>query len=273
MGRDDESWASDDDANDLLAGILDETEDDARSEQERIESELARKKRERERQEREELERKREEARARITAEEERLEGLAERKTMRQEALKVEELKEKGEYVEEEPEAQEEDVAEDEQPESGSARDEPQPTPEPEMDMPGPADHAPSNADSGNSIAYVVLAAVTLLVVGAGITAYLLTQGSYEPSTATYAKAVYKPSSTTDRQVSVGFTPVRETKTDDEDAPRPRREPPPAAKQTRTEKTNSNAGKGDSKEDKKSPGDALKGLNLEDDFSVYESGL
>ena len=33
-------WASDDDANDLLAGILDETEQDARAEEQRIQAEI-----------------------------------------------------------------------------------------------------------------------------------------------------------------------------------------------------------------------------------------
>jgi hypothetical protein len=217
-GKNNDKWASDENANDLLAGILDETEQDARSEQERIEAELEARDQERRRKEQEERERKRAEAKARITAEEERLEGLEKRRTMRQEALRIEELKERGEYVEPEPE------------ESGPiAEQEPATAPRQVGAAARPTQHqeplretadiqtgppTPTAPASSNKMPMLALAAVLALVAGAAITAFALTQGSYEPDSSTYTKSVYEPREPRDLQVSVGFTPIEQ---DDEE--------------------------------------------------------
>ena len=93
------NWASDEDASDLLAGILDETATAASAEQQRLADELH----EREVAEKAELEaaeaRKREQAEAKLSAEADRQAQLQEKRTARLEAIKVEELKAKGETV------------------------------------------------------------------------------------------------------------------------------------------------------------------------------
>ncbi|MGM0556780.1 MAG: hypothetical protein ACQEVA_10420 [Myxococcota bacterium] len=241
-----EKWASDEDANDLLAGILDETEQDARSEQERIEAELAARDREQRRRQEEQRERKRAEAKARITAEQERLEGLEKRRTLRQEALRIEELEELGEYVEPEPE--EASKPSEETLEAQRESDEVEQRREEQRRLRETADMladetAVSSPSNTNKMPMIALAAVLALVAGAAIMAFALTQGSYEPDSSTYTKSVYEPREPRDMQVSVGFTPINKVEEASPEkpetrSPRPapaRDNPRPAATTTASE--------------------------------------
>ena len=229
--RDDMNWASDEDANDLLAGILDETEEEARSEEQRLQDELeARAEAERREQEQEKA-RKRAEAKARITAEEERLEGLEKRRTMRQEALRIEEMKERGDYVE--PKTTESEADEQLSGEPGEERRKSRVKgssthlPEVAVEPVRPAADATQErvvaAPRPSRAPLFGLVAVALLVAGAGIAAFALTTGQYEHDTSTYTKAVYKPVEARDMQVSVGFTPIREQESADADENEARR--------------------------------------------------
>ena len=233
-------WASDEDANDLLAGILDETEEDARSEEEKIQAELEAREQEARRKEQEELERKRAEAKARITAEEERLEGLEKRRTMRQEALRIEELKERGEYVEDEPEQDEgpspaEEASRRERELEDARRREQEQRHQRELAEARAARQATAAPERSNAIPMLALAATIALVIGTGIGAFALTQGSYEPDTSVYSKSVYEPREPQDLQVSVGFTPIEEkpvVEESDQPAPAVRPEAPSTPRPT-----------------------------------------
>ena len=220
MGSNDknENWASDEDANDLLTGILDETEEDARSEEEQIEAELEAKRAERRRREKEEEERQRAEAEARITAEKERLESLEKRRTMRQEALRREELAEQGELDEEsddhdggvktdpaDPSQQDSQFREGQQVSRSVEQRQPVEPEDVTVERPGPVSEGSGSSRSG---ALLALAAVLALVIGAGLTAFVLAQDGYTPDQATYAKSVYEPKEPKNMQVSMGVTPL-----------------------------------------------------------------
>lgn len=236
-----QSWASDDDASDLLAGILNETEEEARAEQERIEAELRAREAEERRQKEAEEARLLAEANARITAEMDRQEGLEKRRTMRMEALRVEELKERGEWVDPAIKAAEAEAARKAE-EARIAREAAQQAAlllaqqqQAAAAQAQPVVAATPAPNKSNTPIYI-LAAVALLVLGLGGGLFALTQNSYEVDNKTYAKAVYQPKDPEIKLVTMGFTPLPkvEEKPVQEDKPaarpstRPRPRPTPS---------------------------------------------
>lgn len=205
-------YASDDDAENLLAGILDETEDVARAEQERIEAEL-RAKEEEERRKKDLADRaKKEEAAAKLSAEMERLQQVQQRRTEKLEALKIEELKARGEWVDPEEErrkleaklqqeaelaamkqAAEEKARRKAAAEVGGAEG---------VAAVGPAPVPQKSANMG-FVAGIVVA--LLIALGGGAA---LAFGGYELDQATYSKAVFAPKEQEVALVEKAFTPL-----------------------------------------------------------------
>jgi len=237
----DEEWASDDSAGDLLSGVLHETEDEAKEEIEQVEEELQKRREEEERRRREEEERRRAEAEARITAEEERLDELEQRRTERLQAIEREKMREKG--IEPEPEEQETD----EQPSEQQSDGEPSPQ-EANREAAGPAGEAAgervadataeterpealaADEPAGGSSTGWVLAAVALLAVGGGVGAYLYLNQGYQADSTTYAKTVYEPTEPQTQLVEASATMVATEDAEEEEpettsAPTRRRPP------------------------------------------------
>ncbi|MFU8804850.1 MAG: hypothetical protein ACNA8W_13630 [Bradymonadaceae bacterium] len=252
-------WASDDDAGDLLAGILSETEDDALLEQERIEAEIrAREAEEKRRKEEEEL-RKRAEADARISAEHERQEQVKKRRTQKIEALKIEELKESGQWKPPEEEivpqpVQAAPVAQTAPVPVAAAR------PSHYVDEPEP--------QKSNSKGLAILGVIIALIVVAAGAVVALAGGGYEPDTTPYTKAVYSPKDSQTLLVEMAFAPIPKAEPKvEEPAPAARRRPvrraaprPAAAASSAPAKTTT------SKKKQK----ALEGLDL--DFDPFGGG-
>ena len=183
-------WASDDDAADLLSGILDETEDDALLEQQRIEAELQAKE-ESERMAREaEEQRKRADAEAKLSAELDRLEQVAERRTQKIEALKIEELKERGEWIDPEVERAKVEAQRREQAEAEAmkiaAQAQAQQMISAPMTMP--------NAQKKSPIGLIAIIAVLVLSL-AGVAGGFAYTTRYQVDNTTYAKSVFNPAS------------------------------------------------------------------------------
>ena len=201
------NWASDEDAGDLLAGILDETATAASAEQQRLEQELA----EREAAEKAEREaeetRKREEAEAKLSAEADRQAQLQEKRTARLEAIKVEELKAKGEWVDpaeiarkEREEAARQAALQGKPPEKAA---ELAPAPAAQA-APAPAPEKKSNAP------LIALAAVFAAVIGAVGVIFGMGVGQYSPDQTPYQKVAMAPVEA-DTLVKVGgFVPLPE---------------------------------------------------------------
>ncbi len=203
-------YASDDDAENLLAGILDDTEDVARAEQERIEAELRAKESLEQQRRAEEEKRRKEEAAARLNAEMERLEKVEKRRTAKLEALKIEELKERGEWVdpEEEKRKLEEQLRKEaelqamkQKAEADARRKHSSPAEVGEVSMPGQhEDRSKAGLMIGGGIALAVL-----LSVGA---AGFVVMGGYKVDSATYSKAVFAPKDVQVAMVEKGTTPI-----------------------------------------------------------------
>lgn len=202
-------YASDDDAENLLAGILDETEDVAKAEQERIEAELRAKEDEERRKKEDEQRKKKEAAAARLSAELERLEKVEQRRTAKMEALKIEDLKDRGEWIDPEIERKKlEDKIKKEaelqamkEAAEIEARRKAQPQQAAGMSMGSSAPEQKSN------IGVIIGAVLVAVLLGGGGLAFAVV-GGYEVDQATYSKAVFAPK---DEQVAVvtkGFTPI-----------------------------------------------------------------
>ena len=201
------NWASDEDAGDLLAGILDETATAASAEQQRLADEL----REREAAEKAELEaaqaRKREAAEAKLIAEADRQAQIQEKRTARIEAIKVEELKARGEWVDpaetarkEREEAARQAALQGKRPEQAA---EPVAAPVP-VAAPAPAPPKKSNAP------LIALAAVFVAVIGAVAVIFGMGVGQYSPDQTPYQKVAMAPVEA-DTLVKVGgFVPLPE---------------------------------------------------------------
>lgn len=199
-------WASDDDANDLLAGILDETEQDAKAEEQRIQAEIqAREEAERRKREAEE-ERKRLEAEARISAEVERQNTVQERRTARMEALKIEDLKARGEWVDPailakkqaEELAKQREVNDEQIRQSAVAA----------AAVSAASANAPLPvAKASNAKLFAAVGILAILVMGAGGVLFAMSKG-YEPDPAQYTKTLYKPKDVAIALVEKGSTPI-----------------------------------------------------------------
>ena len=223
-------YASDEDAENLLAGILDETEDIAKAEQERIEAEL-RAKEAREAQRREEENRRRKEAAAaKLSAEMERLEKVEQRRTAKMQALKIEELKERGEWVDPEIERQklEEKLRKDAEIAAmkQAAEEEARRKHTASVVV---ADAAAQPQEHKRSNLPIFLAVAVALIAAAGGAGFVMMTG-YELDSAAYSKSVFAPKETTIALVEAGFTPIPEAEpvvaeVEEEDEPRakPRR--------------------------------------------------
>lgn len=208
MSKKQQRWASDDDANDLLAGILDETEDDAKAEEERIQAQIQARDAEERRQRDAENERKRREAEARISAETERQGHVQERRTARMEALKIEDLKARGEWIDpailakEQAEAaarfREEEDAKIRRDAIAAA------AVQSAAAVGGPI---PANTNTSNTKLYASLGVVAALVLVGGGVLFAMSQG-YEVDQTAYSKTVFKPKEVAVALVEKGFTPL-----------------------------------------------------------------
>jgi len=226
-----EGWASDDDANDLLAGIFDQTEEDAAEEQRRLDAELkAREEAERLAKE-EEAERRRLAAEARVTAEMDRQDGLEKRRTLRMEALRVEDLKAKGEWVDEaaiaaQKAAEAEAALKKQQEEArlAAAAAAALHAPSPEQQAAAYAAQAQAAAPPAKSKTLgIVLGLVVLLVLGLGGALFAISQGGYEVDQTSYAKVVYQPQEQEVKLITMGFTPLPKVEKKVEKEPEPKR--------------------------------------------------
>lgn len=206
-------WASDDDANDLLAGILDETESDAKAEEARIQAEIqAREEEERRKREAEE-EKKRREAEARISAEMERQNTVQERRTARMEALKIEDLKARGEWVDpaELARIQEEEDAKRRKAEEEQIRREAiaaaavREVQQQAAATGGPAVAANTN-QSNKTMMFGIAGVAALILVAGGV--LLAMSNGYTPDQQQYSKTVFKPKDVTVALVEKGSTPI-----------------------------------------------------------------
>ncbi len=210
-----QKWASDDDAGDLLAGILDDTETDAEQERARLDAQIQARA-EQERQAREAEERKRlDEAEARLRAEQSRQNQMEQRRTARMEAIRVEDLKERGEWVDPAiDEAKRKAEAERARLEAEAARARELEAQQQAMAIQlaaaqQQAQQQAQQAQAPRSKAPLfALAAVLIAVIGAGAVIAALTLGQYTPDTATYAKNTLAPKETRDLLILKAMVPL-----------------------------------------------------------------
>jgi hypothetical protein len=212
-------WASDDDANDLLAGILDETEDDAKAEEERIQAQIHARDAAERRQHDAENERKRSEAEARISAETERQGHVQERRTARMEALKIEDLKARGEWIDPAILAREQAEA------AARFREEEDAKIRRDAIAAAAVQSAaafsapiPANTNTSNTKLYASLGVVAALVLVGGGVLFAMSQG-YEVDQTAYSKTVFKPKDVAVALVEKGFTPLPKAEVVVEDEP------------------------------------------------------
>ncbi|QED27025.1 hypothetical protein FRD01_07175 [Microvenator marinus] len=217
-------WASDDDAGDLLAGILDETEMDARAEEERIQREIQAREEEERRRKAQEEERKRQEAEARISAELERQSLNAERRTQKMQALKIEELKERGEWVDPEIEAtkQREEEARRQRELEEQAMAEARKAAAQARVASEAQPNQPTVAANNNSAPVKLIAAGFAALLVAGVAIFAIASGGYEPDATPYSKVVYSPKTVQVAMVERGFTliPKAEPEAEVEEEPK-----------------------------------------------------
>ncbi len=200
-------WASDDDAGDLLASILNDTETDAAQEQQRIEAEMLAREQEALRLKDAEEQNRRSQAEARISAEMDRLQQVEVRRTQKLEALKIEDLKESGLWQPpEEPVKVEQtdnvlhavQAAQAATPEHASVG----------AQASAAQQAAQPVAKKSNTTAIAILGVVAALVVIGGVVAGMLMNGSYKVDDTSYAKAVYTPKDNQILLVEKGFSPL-----------------------------------------------------------------
>jgi len=238
-------WASDDDANDLLAGILDETEDDAKAEEQRIQAQIQARDAEERRLRDAENERKRREAEARISAETERQGHVQERRTARMEALKIEDLKARGEWIDPAILAKEQAEAAAKFREEEDAKIRRDAIAAAAVQSAAAGAPMPANTNTSNTKLYVSLGVVAavLLVSVSGLDAR--SQG-YEVDQTAYAKTVFKPKEVAVALVEKGFTPLPKAEVVVE-------EEPAAKKSSRRSRPSRSSSKSSSKPAAKTP--------------------
>ena len=199
-----DAWASDEDAGDLLAGILDETATAASAEQQQMEAELAERQAAEKAEREAEEARKRQQAEAKLSAEADRQAQLQEKRTARLEAIKVEELKASGDWIDpaiaarkEREEAARLAALQGKPPEKAAA-----PAPAPVAAAPAPAPPKKSSAP------LIALAAVFVAVIGAVAVIFGMGVGQYTPDQTPYQKVAMAPVES-DSLVKVGgFVPL-----------------------------------------------------------------
>jgi hypothetical protein len=200
-------WASDDDAGDLLAGILDDTATEAALEQQRIEADLKAREEEERRRKAAEEERKRLEAEARISAEMDRLEQIEKRRTQKVEALKIEELKASGQWKppEEPVERKQPDAA---AIQAAIAAQAAMAAPVPQAAAQPMAQAMPMAPEPQSKKPVAILGGVVALVVVAAVAVVALAGGGYELDNTPYTKAVYSPKDSQTLLVEMAFAPL-----------------------------------------------------------------
>lgn len=210
-------WASDDDAGDLLADIFSDTESAAEVEAQRIAAELDRKKQEEAMREQEAEQRRMMEAEAKLQEEAKRQQNMTERRTARLEAIKVEELKEKGEWIdpaieeakrkaEEDRRIQEEARRQAEAMVAQQAQHAPVPQAQP-MHASAPVAEPPKSKTP-----LIILAAVLVAIFGAVGAIVAITSGGYTPDNNPYAKVTLEPTEDKDLVIVKASTPLPSAK-------------------------------------------------------------
>ncbi len=195
-------WASDDDASDLLAGILDETEDDAIAEQARLDAELQAKKE----QERQALasaeESRKQEAANKLSAEMNRLEGVNQKRTEKLQAIEVEELKARGEWIDPEVERQKVEALRQQEAEAARIAAQQQAAVAAAAVVPTAG---PIQPTAKSKLPLIVLGLFAVLVIAGGVIGATMF-GGYSADNTSYAKAVFVPKTPEANLVEKSFT-------------------------------------------------------------------
>lgn len=274
MSKKQQRWASDDDANDLLAGILDETEDDAKAEEQRIQAQIQAREEEERRLRDAENERKRREAEARISAETERQGHVQERRTARMEALKIEDLKARGEWVDPAILAKEQAEEAARFREEEEARIRREAIAAAAVQSAAATGPVPANSNASNTKLYATLGVVAALVLVGGSVLIAMSQGYVADQTA-YTKTVFKPKDVAVALVEKGFTPLPKVEVVEEVVEEPKKRRSSRRSSARVSSKSSTPAKKTAKTDKvgkaaNEKADALKDLlnNSSDPFSM-----
>ncbi len=196
-------WASDDDASDLLAGILDETEDDAIAEQARLDAELNAKKEEERIALQSAEESRKQEAASKLSAEMNRLEGVEQKRTEKLQAIEVEELKARGEWID--PEIERRRLEEVRQQEALARAEEQEAAFEDARVPTGHAVNAAVPAAAKSKLPLIILGVLGVLLIVAGVAAATIL-GGYSADNTSYAKAVFVPKTPEANLVEKSFT-------------------------------------------------------------------
>lgn len=209
-------WASDDDAGDLLADIFSDTESAAEVEAKRIEAELERKKQEGAQRAQQEEQQRIREAEAKLQEEAQRQQNMTERRTARLEAIKVEEMKARGEWVDPAIEEAKRKAEEDRRIQEEARRQaevmvaqQSQHAPVPQAQ---PVSAAPAAEPPKSKLPYIILAAVFVAILGAGGAIVALTSGGYTPDTNPYAKITLEPKEDKDLVIVKASKPIPSAK-------------------------------------------------------------
>jgi hypothetical protein len=205
-------FASDDDASNLLADILNDTAMDAQAEQRRIEAELKAREEEERRLKEAEDRRKQEEAQARLHAEQSRQNQVLQRRTEKLQALKIEELKQKGEWVDPAIEEAKQRAEQERQRQAAMQQAIQQQLAQQQLAQQQQlaTQHAPTpEATKPKSKGPVMaLVAVIALVLVAGGALAALTLGAYKPDNVSYAKITINPASNAGALTLAAFAPI-----------------------------------------------------------------
>lgn len=209
-------WASDDDAGDLLAGILDDTETAAQAEQARLEAAMRQKKEEQARLQQAEEDRKRHEAEERLRSEQNRQHEIKQRRTAKMEALRVEDLKASGQWVDPaiaERERQEELERQAATSEKAVLQQQMQQMQQQMTQMAQTqTDHVtamPAAAPQKKSKApLIALAAVVVAVIGAAAVIGVMVTQQYQPDATNYPKVALEAVEAKDVVSTAAFTPL-----------------------------------------------------------------
>lgn len=178
-------YASDDYAGDLLADILDSTEEDARREEAELHESISARVEAAKQEKLEEQERKITERRAKLRTELERQATLARRRTLRMEALNAPEVEEEAPVLEQTPVLDEAAIRR-------QIADEVRQELRAVMQTPAPITVLTPQRSSNTGL--LVAAAGVLMACGIGLTAFVASPG-YSPDPTSYAKSVFAPTS------------------------------------------------------------------------------
>ena len=205
-------WASDDDASDLLAGILDETEDEAIAEQQRLDAEL-RAKQEREKQALVSAEENRKrEAADKLSAEMNRLEGVKQKRTEKLQAIQVEELKARGEWVDPEEERRKVEALRQQEIDKARSAAEHQAAIAAASAVPEGSVRMPTSGSAAKSkLPLIIMGILGVLVIAGGVGGSIL-MGGYSADNTSYAKAVFAPKTPETNLVEKSFMPTPKKK-------------------------------------------------------------